>query len=154
MVKLRRELNRVKEENDILKRPSVSSRRTLGALTVLVGIPVYGRLSRAILRHGHGPRSGGINQRVLQLATPRRKPAKQGEPEVTRGDKSHTRRERYDLRQSPDPSGLQACGIRCGGNRVACLMRLHEVHPKQVRRYKRTTDSKHDLPVAENHLDR
>jgi len=28
------------------------------------------------------------------------------------------------------------------------------VCPKQRRRYKRATDSRHDLPVAENHLDR
>lgn len=49
---------------------------------------------------------------------------------------------------------LQARGIRCGENRVARLMRLHEVRPKQRRRYKATTDSRHALPVAENHLDR
>lgn len=49
---------------------------------------------------------------------------------------------------------LQARGIRCGENRVARLMRLYEVRAKQVRRYKATTDSRHDLPVAENHLDR
>jgi transposase InsO family protein len=49
---------------------------------------------------------------------------------------------------------LQARGIRCGENRVARLMRLHQVRPKQVRRYKATTDSRHSLPVAENHLDR
>jgi transposase InsO family protein len=49
---------------------------------------------------------------------------------------------------------LQARGIRCGENRVARLMRLHQVRPKQVRRYKATTDSGHGLPVAENHLDR
>lgn len=33
-------------------------------------------------------------------------------------------------------------------------MRLHEVRPKQVRRYKATTDSRHKLSVAENMLDR
>jgi len=49
---------------------------------------------------------------------------------------------------------LQARGIRCGENRVARLMRLHQVRAKQVRRYKATTDSGHSLPVAENHLDR
>ena len=49
---------------------------------------------------------------------------------------------------------LKARGLQCGENRVARLMRLHAVRPKQVRRYKATTDSKHDLPVADNHLDR
>ena len=48
---------------------------------------------------------------------------------------------------------LQARGIRCGENRLARLMRLHEVCAKPVRRYKATTDSGHNLPVAENHLD-
>ncbi len=49
---------------------------------------------------------------------------------------------------------LQARGIRCGENRVARLMRLNDVRAKQVRRYRATTDSKHNLPVAENHLNR
>ena len=49
---------------------------------------------------------------------------------------------------------LHACGIRCSENRVARLMRLNDVRAKQMRRYKATTDSKHNLPVAENHLDR
>lgn len=37
---------------------------------------------------------------------------------------------------------------------VARLMRLSEVRAKQVRRFKATTDSRHNLPVAENHLNR
>jgi transposase InsO family protein len=49
---------------------------------------------------------------------------------------------------------LQARGITCGENRVARLMRLNDVRAKQMRRYKATTDSKHNLPVADNHLDR
>lgn len=49
---------------------------------------------------------------------------------------------------------LQARGIRGGENRVARRIRLHQVRPKQRRRYKWATDLRHDLPVAENHLDR
>lgn len=49
---------------------------------------------------------------------------------------------------------LRARGIRCSENRVARLMRLHEVRPKRRRRYKATTGSRHSLPVAENHLNR
>jgi transposase InsO family protein len=49
---------------------------------------------------------------------------------------------------------LQSRSIRCGENRVARLMRLNEVRPKQVRRYKATTSSRHSMPVAENHLNR
>ena len=33
-------------------------------------------------------------------------------------------------------------------------MRLHGVRPKRRRRYKATTDSRHSLPVTENHLNR
>jgi transposase-like protein len=54
MAKLRRELKRVKEENAILKRPSVSSQRALSE------IPVHGRASRTILCRGHGSRSRGV----------------------------------------------------------------------------------------------
>lgn len=49
---------------------------------------------------------------------------------------------------------LRSRSVQCSENRVARLMRLHNVRPKQVRRFKATTDSRHNLPVAENHLDR
>lgn len=49
---------------------------------------------------------------------------------------------------------LKAQGIKCGENRVARLMRAHGIRAKQARKFKATTDSKHELPVAENHLDR
>ena len=49
---------------------------------------------------------------------------------------------------------LKAQGIKCGENRVARLMREHGIRAKQARKFKATTDSKHELPVAENHLDR
>ncbi len=50
--------------------------------------------------------------------------------------------------------GLSRQGIRCSENRVARLMRVHEIRAKQTKRFKATTDSRHDLPVAENLLDR
>lgn len=148
MAKLHRELKRAKEENAILKRPSVSSQRALGE------IPVHGRASRAVLHHGHGSRLGSVNQWVLQLASPRRKPAKQSKSEVTRRDKSHTRRKRCDLRQSPDPSG--AAGARHPVWRKPCGTPDAAVRGarKTSAALKATTDSGHDLPVAENHLDR
>lgn len=50
---------------------------------------------------------------------------------------------------------LQECGYPCNVKRVARLMRLHDIRGKCRRRKKVvTTDSKHDLPVAENLLDR
>jgi len=42
--------------------------------------------------------------------------------------------------------------IYCGRNRVYRLMRAHGIRSKRIRKYKATTNSKHDLPVAENVL--
>lgn len=42
----------------------------------------------------------------------------------------------------------------CSRRRVARLMRLAGLRPKTKRKFKPTTDSKHDLPVAANLLDR
>ena len=45
-------------------------------------------------------------------------------------------------------------GIPCGRGRVARLMSAHGICAMQKRKFIVTTDSKHDLPVAENLLDR
>ena len=45
-------------------------------------------------------------------------------------------------------------GINCGHNRVARLMRENDIKAKMKRRFKKTTDSNHKLPVAENVLNR
>lgn len=49
---------------------------------------------------------------------------------------------------------LLARGIRCGENRVARLMQEHGIRARQARRYRATTQSKHNLPVAPNLLNR
>jgi putative transposase len=49
---------------------------------------------------------------------------------------------------------LVARGIRVGKDRVQRLMQLHGVRAKGKRRFKVTTDSVHDLPIAPNVLDR
>lgn len=49
---------------------------------------------------------------------------------------------------------LQRQGYRVGHNRVARLMRENGLGACQRRRYRSTTDSKHNLPVAENLLNR
>ena len=49
---------------------------------------------------------------------------------------------------------LQAQGIRVGKDRVQKLMQLHGIRAKGKRRFKVTTDSKHDLPIAPNLLNR
>ncbi len=47
---------------------------------------------------------------------------------------------------------IRAEGILCGENRIARLMRENGVVVKAKRKFKTTTNSKHNLPVAENLL--
>ena len=47
---------------------------------------------------------------------------------------------------------LVAKGFRCGENRVARLMRAHEIQAKRKKRRKITTDRNHDYPIAPNLL--
>jgi putative transposase len=49
---------------------------------------------------------------------------------------------------------LNARGHACSENTVARLMKRHGIRAKAPRRFVRTTDSRHDLPVFENRLDR
>ena len=49
---------------------------------------------------------------------------------------------------------LNARGHACAENTVAKLMREHGIRAKAPKRFARTTDSRHDLPVFENVLDR
>jgi transposase InsO family protein len=49
---------------------------------------------------------------------------------------------------------LNARGHACSENTVADLMREHGIRAKSPRRFVRTTDSNHRLPVADNVLDR
>ena len=49
---------------------------------------------------------------------------------------------------------LSMQGIRCGKKRVERLMKEEGLRAIQKRKYKVTTDSKHNLPVASNHLNR
>lgn len=50
-------------------------------------------------------------------------------------------------------AALRRDGVRCGKNRVARLMREHQLKARQKRRFvPRTTDSHHDHPIAPNWL--
>ena len=49
---------------------------------------------------------------------------------------------------------LLASGIRVGKDRVQRLMKLHGIKARSKRKFVVTTDSRHDLPVAENLLAR
>lgn len=49
---------------------------------------------------------------------------------------------------------LHENGIRCGKNRIAGLMRQNRIFAKTRRRFKATTYSRHNLPIADNILER
>ena len=49
---------------------------------------------------------------------------------------------------------LRRDGVRVGRKRVERLMRRHDLRGRVRRRYRGTTDSRHDLPVAPNTLNR
>ena len=51
-------------------------------------------------------------------------------------------------------ASLKAAGYRIGRKRVARLMRENDIRAKTKRKFRVTTDSRHDLPVAPNLLDR
>lgn len=58
----------------------------------------------------------------------------------------------YGFRRVHDQ--LRQDGEKCSKRHVACLMKASGLRPKTVKKFKVTTDSKHNLPVAENLLDR
>ena len=49
---------------------------------------------------------------------------------------------------------IEAHGASCGRDKAKTLMKLADVSAKQKRKFKVTTDSKHNLPVAPNLLNR
>jgi transposase InsO family protein len=48
---------------------------------------------------------------------------------------------------------LQTMGVVCSENRIARLMRLNEIAVEKKRKFTKTTDSNHHLPIAPNILD-
>jgi transposase InsO family protein len=49
---------------------------------------------------------------------------------------------------------IEAVGVPCGKSKARTLMKLANVSAKQKKKFKVTTDSKHNLPVAPNLLER
>ena len=47
---------------------------------------------------------------------------------------------------------LREQGESCGKNRVARIMREHDIRAKTAHKFKVTTDSKHNMPLSENLL--
>lgn len=61
-------------------------------------------------------------------------------------------RETYGYRRISDD--FHDLNERCGKHRIARLMRKNGIHPKTRRKFKMTTDSKHNKPIYENNLAR
>lgn len=61
-------------------------------------------------------------------------------------------KETYGTRRIVDE--VKAVGVSCGREKAKTLMKLANVSAKQKRKFKVTTDSKHNLPVAPNLLNR
>jgi putative transposase len=49
---------------------------------------------------------------------------------------------------------LKEAGVACSEKRVARLMRLHNIRAVRPKRFVATTDSNHEMPIAQNLLDR
>lgn len=49
---------------------------------------------------------------------------------------------------------FKEAGIACSEKRIARLMRLHKISAVRPKRFVATTDSNHDMPIAQNALDR
>ena len=98
--------------------------------------------------------AGGVRQWVLRLGRAVRQPDRSGRQELVGAiEEIHAEvKHRYG---SPRMAvELTARGHACSENTVAELMREHGIRAKAPRRFVRTTDSNHRLPVAANVLDR
>ena len=85
----------------------------------------------------------------------KRKPGRRAQEEprlVAEIKASHQRnRETYGPERLKDD--LADHGVSVGVHRIKRILKEHGIRCKQKKRYKATTNSRHDLPVAANHLD-
>src|SRR5512143_445511 len=49
---------------------------------------------------------------------------------------------------------LKAQGYECGRHQVAALMRQNEITPRRRKKFRKTTDSNHNYPIAPNLVER
>jgi putative transposase len=117
-------------------------------------VPVYRSASARVPDQNDVPGLGGGGEWVLRLATANAKLPESGEYRV--GERIvqlyHANRQVYG---SPSiHAALHAEGKRCGRKRVARLMRAGGLSATMPRHRTRTTDSRHEHPVAPNLLER
>lgn len=84
-----------------------------------------------------------------------RKPSKraQEEPRLVAEVKAAHKRNRETYGAERLQEDLAENGVQIGVHRIKRIKREHDIRCKQRRKYKATTNSKHNLPVAANHLD-
>jgi putative transposase len=103
-------------------------------------VPVYRPASARVPDQNDVPGLGGGGEWVLRLATADAEPPESGE---------------YRVGGAHCPAlSLHAEGKRCGRKRVARLMRARGLSATLPRHRTRTTDSRHEHPVAPNLLER
>lgn len=100
------------------------------------------------------PVVAGVAQRFLCLATATTFGERDGESASEQGDPNHPPRGEWDLWSSPHQAELTAMGQACGRHRVARLMREAGLRVRSRKRWRLVSSSRHDLPIAPNHLDR
>lgn len=84
-----------------------------------------------------------------------RKPSRraQEEPRLVAEVKAAHKRNRETYGAERLQEDLADHGVSIGVHRIKRIKREHNIRCKQRRKYKATTNSKHDLPVTDNHLD-
>ena len=111
---------------------------------------------KAELRVTH-PRAGVCGchaQRILCVAPPAGIDARANGSATARGGPRLVRREPPAVRQSAGPCGSGGPGRHVSRKRVARVMQEEGLKARPRKRFKRTTKSDHDQPVAANLLDR
>ncbi len=146
--KLRRELNIAREERDLPKKPSATSRSQRNE------VPVDPRASRRVSVRHHVPRSRSHSRWIPCVAVSRKGPRCLDEAVVREAAASLFVNSNQTYGHRRICAGLAVPGMLCGPKRVARLMKKLGMQVKTKRKFRLTTDSRHDFPIADNLLDR
>jgi putative transposase len=146
LAKLRKENRELRMERDILKKPRPSSRSTKRK----VRLDCHGE--------GHVPAAGALSglgrhaQRLLCLAATSAVGPRASRRRARRTHPRAVHQGAPALWEPADHDDLREAGVPVSRKRVARLMRHAGLRARQRKRYRVTTMSEHDQPVAPNHL--
>ncbi len=151
-----RELRRLRQENDYLRRQRDILKKALGHLVgrdACASFELMNALgshhSKAEIAAALGVSDSGFHGHQRKQERPRRRQDAQLKPLIAQSFV----RSRHTYGSPRIRLDLADLGHRCGKNRISRLMREDGLRPKQKRRFRpRTTDSQHAHKVAENWL--